>query len=128
MRVPAPPRRASAREEARRLADRDAQLLANRIALLEAEEAKAWMQTIGEFVRYAKLESPEAMTDAYRKELQSLSDDTPDNPNVDEFDDSDLELEASDGNHSIGSERLGLFPVGKPGRATVRRSSDQNRL
>ena len=28
--------------EARRLADRDAQLLANRIALLEAEEAKAW--------------------------------------------------------------------------------------
>ena len=28
--------------EARRLADRDAQLLANRIALLEAEEQKAW--------------------------------------------------------------------------------------
>ena len=28
--------------EARRLADHDAQLLANRIALLEAEEAKAW--------------------------------------------------------------------------------------
>ena len=34
------------------------------------EEAKAWMQTIGEFVRYAKLESPEAM----RAQSQALLD------------------------------------------------------